>query len=204
MRFGILPDTCSQTSTFNNHNLPAILLPFQQNQTKPSAQMEEPTELEQAEPTTQTQKTSSSSRSTARKNKTKRKANHTSKPPHIRRTLTLRRPTFSYVHLQHLSPTTISSSQQPPLDAVTAHLHLTTALTQFLGLHGSAMAFDILKLSGQEIWIRVQSTDRRAIVAAVGGWVSANGEGWRVKGWSEWNASANGKEDSCGQDLFHD
>ena len=111
---------------------------------------------------------------------------------------TIRNPPWAYVHLQHLT----SASKPPMLDAVTAHLHLTSALSQFLGLHGAAIPFDIMKLEGQEVWIRVPSGDRSALIAAVGGWVSKGGEGWRVKGWSSWNANAMGRD--SGQDLFND
>lgn len=69
-------------------------------------------------------------------------------------------------------------------------------------MHGAAIPFDIMKLEGQEVWIRVPSGDRSALIAAVGGWVSKGGEGWRVKGWSSWNANAMGRD--SGQDLFND
>ena len=143
---------------------------------------------------TKPSKTTQQSQTTANK---KRRKKRTPKP-HILSQLTLRNPPWSYIRLQYLT----SSIQTPKLDAVTAHLHLTAALSQFLGLHGAAIPFDILKLEGQDAWIRLPHEDSSAVIAAVGGWVSANGEGWRVKGSSSWDASALSKD--SGQDLFDD
>lgn len=115
----------------------------------------------------------------------------------------LRNPTWSYVHLEHITPPPQSSStpsSPAPLDALTAHVHITAALNQFLGLHGAAVPVDVLKLAGREVWIRVPAKDRSALVAAVGGWVGRQGEGWRVRGWSSWSAGAKGREG--GRDLF--
>ena len=129
---------------------------------------------------------------------TKKKRKKRTPKPHILSQITLRDPPWSYIRLQHLT----SSAQPSDLDAVTAHLHLTAALSQFLGLHGTAIPFDILKLEGQDVWIRLPHDDSSAVIAAVGGWVSASGEGWRVKGLSSWDASAQFKD--SGQDLFDD
>ncbi|KAH9843450.1 hypothetical protein Tdes44962_MAKER07394 [Teratosphaeria destructans] len=126
-------------------------------------------------------------------------------PPHKRKrkprshprstTLTLRAPTWHYVHLRHL-PTATS----PALDPVTTHLHLVQALSRFLGLHGAAVPLDILKLDGHDVWIRVPAEAREVVVAAVGGWVGSAGEGWRVVGRSSWDVRAVGREG--GRDLF--
>lgn len=107
--------------------------------------------------------------------------------------VTIRSPRWCYIHLQHLSTA-------PELDALTAHLHLQTALTQFLGQHGSAILIDLFKLSGREVWVRVAAEDRSAVIAAVGGWVGKGGDGWRVRGWSSWSAGAVGREG--GRELF--
>jgi len=117
--------------------------------------------------------------------------------PHVKSQLTIRNPPWQYIHLQHLNSNKSSST----LDAVTAHLHLTAALSQFLGLHGAAIPIDILKVDGDEVWIRIPQEDRNVLSAAVGGWVSSKGEGWRVKGTSSWDARALPPRDG-GQDLF--
>jgi ribonuclease P/MRP protein subunit POP8 len=137
-----------------------------------------------------TQQTSSTKTTKKRKKRTPK--------PHVLSQLTLRDPPWSYIRLQHVA----SSNQSHDLDAVTAHLHLTAALSQFLGLHGTAIPFDILKVEGQDVWIRLPNEDSSALIAAVGGWISANGEGWRVKGLSSWDANALGRDG--GQDLFGD
>lgn len=129
----------------------------------------------------------------------KRKRTST-KPPTT--SITLRNPHWSYIHLQHLPSTTANSNTTPnttPLDAPTIHLHLRSALTQFLGLHGSAIALDILKIEHHNVWLRVQAEDRVAFVAAIGGWVGRDGrEGWRVKGWSYWDAGGGSDGDAGG------
>lgn len=122
-------------------------------------------------------------------------------------TLTLRNPPWSYIHLAHLpSPNNNNNDNNNAdpttnLDALTAHIQITSALNQFFGLHGAAVPVDVLNLRGREVWIRVPAGDRSALVAAVGGWVGKGGEGWRVVGWSSWSAGAeSGRED--GRDLF--
>lgn len=113
------------------------------------------------------------------------------------KTLTLRNPTWSYIRLQQFQPPQTSNT----LDALTAHIQITAALHQFLGVHGAAVPVDVLKLEGCEVWIRVPAEDRSALVAAVGGWVGRAGEGWRVMGWSSWSAGAEGGKDG-GRELF--
>ncbi len=64
-----------------------------------------------------------------------------------------------------------------------------SAMTQFLGISGSALEVDVLKVGGRECWIRVQREDLSAIVAGCGGWrkvVGGVGVGWRVVGYGNW------------------
>lgn len=136
-----------------------------------------------------TQPTSTASKKRRKKRKPK---------THVLSQFTIQNPPWAYVHLEHI----VSAGATADLDALTAHLHITAALSQFLGLHGAAIPFDVLKLEQQDAWIRLPAEDRSALIAAVGGWVSASGEGWRVKGWSSWDANAVGKD--SGQDLFAD
>ncbi|KAK0253592.1 hypothetical protein B0A54_16978 [Friedmanniomyces endolithicus] len=133
--------------------------------------------------------------------KTKKKRKRAPKT-HILSQSTLRNPPWSYIHLQHLTAHSPATTTTALLDAVTAHLQITAALTQFLGLHGAAIPIDILKTEGAEVWIRVPAEDHSAVLAAVGGWVSGKGEGWRVKGFSSWDAGARARD--SGQDLFDD
>lgn len=119
---------------------------------------------------------------------------------------TFRNRQWAYLHLSlHRSPP--FSSSEVPLDAITARTHLTSALQQFLGLTGTAIAVDILKLESHDVWLRVPNEDANAVVAAVGGWVGdAGGDdrtstslAWRVKGRDEWLSRLAGGD---GMDLF--
>lgn len=113
------------------------------------------------------------------------------------------KPDWTHLHFQHVAPGGKSKgNNDQQLDGVTAHLHLTAALSSFLGVHGAAIPVDITKLEGQEVWIRIPADDRAAVIAAAGGWISGSGESWRVKGWSHWNARASGRD--AGQKLFED
>ncbi|KAI5267066.1 hypothetical protein E4T47_08136 [Aureobasidium subglaciale] len=123
---------------------------------------------------------------------TKRKRSETSQPPVTQ--CTIRNPPWSYLHLS-----LITSAPNYQLDALTAHLHLRAALSQFLGLHGTAIPVDILKLKGSDVHVRVPREDASAVVIAVGGWMGKGGEGWRVKSQGSWGV---GLSSSAEVDLF--
>ncbi|KAI9818469.1 MAG: hypothetical protein M1827_000528 [Pycnora praestabilis] len=109
---------------------------------------------------------------------------------HEEASITIRTPPWYYIHLELI--TTPPSSI--PLDILTARTHLTSALSQFLGLTGTAIPIDFLKVAGREVWIRVPREDGSAVVAAAGGWMGGNGSGvkegeqvgWRVRGMGKW------------------
>lgn len=110
----------------------------------------------------------------------------------------LRHPPWTYLHLS-LQPGT-SDTLATSIDAPTVRLHLTAALTQFLGLHGSAIPVDILHLREREVWVRIPREDAAGVVAGLSSWVGANGTvGWRVRGRSEWLGRLVGGD---GRDLF--
>ncbi|EPE34559.1 hypothetical protein GLAREA_10253 [Glarea lozoyensis ATCC 20868] len=105
---------------------------------------------------------------------------------------TIKSPPWSYIQLSLTSSSQLKA-QQPVLDELTAKSYLTSALTQFLGLHGQAISIDFLKVEGQQVWIRVPREDRAPVLAAVGGW-NGHGEGeervgWTVIGASNWLGS---------------
>jgi len=152
--------------------------------------------MDSAEAGRQQQSTEPHANSAEKQLKTKRK--RSSKPTTISQ-FTIRKPFWAYIHLALLVPRSQTSQPTPPVDAITAHLHLQSALGQFLGLHGTAIPFDILKLGDQDVWIRVPKPDVNAVVAAVGGWIGKGGHGWRVKVWNCWGPKATG---SGGKDLF--
>ncbi|OKL63794.1 hypothetical protein UA08_00205 [Talaromyces atroroseus] len=89
-----------------------------------------------------------------------------------------RNPPWTYFKL-HL----ISQSTRPirnlTIDALTARTYLTAALSQFLGLMGTSISIDILKIEQNtasdppEVWIRVPRDDAAAVFAALSSWVGA-------------------------------
>ncbi|PBP20492.1 hypothetical protein BUE80_DR008660 [Diplocarpon rosae] len=102
-------------------------------------------------------------------------------------TKTIKTPQFSYAHLQLISEV---ASIDLPLDTLTTRSYIESALTRFLGLTGSAILVDILKVEGIDCWIRVPREDVRSVLAAVGGWSGgseADGKiGWKVKTSGNW------------------
>ncbi|EGD87829.1 hypothetical protein A7C99_1892 [Trichophyton rubrum] len=111
-------------------------------------------------------------------------------------TLTSRKPQWAYLHLELVSASDsiakASSTSMAP-DPLTAKTYLTAALSQYLGLSGTAIPVDILKLGsrlgqpdGKSVWIRVPYEDAAAVTAAMSSWIGADsGSGssnvaWRV------------------------
>ena len=91
-------------------------------------------------------------------------------------------------HYLQLSLTNITETvNRVPLDAITARTHLTSALSQYLGLTGTAIPIDILKVTDRDFWIRVPEDDASAVIAAVGQWTNALvGVSLRVEGRGVW------------------
>lgn len=101
-------------------------------------------------------------------------------------TKTISAPPFSYVCLELISDTAIRIK----LDEITVRAHITSALTQFLGLAGSSISVDILKVDGKHCWVRVPREDLSPVIAAVGGWTrqdeTEGSVGWKVKASGNW------------------
>ncbi|KAL4980195.1 hypothetical protein BDW66DRAFT_147633 [Aspergillus desertorum] len=122
---------------------------------------------------------------------------------------TARNPPWTYLKLQLVhQPNTSEATKSAPLDPITARTHLSSALSQFLGLSGTSIPVDILSVSPHPesvtapsqaqlqsqsrsfekfIWVRVPRQDAPAIVAAVSSWIGGTGEeanegsvAWRV------------------------
>jgi ribonuclease P/MRP protein subunit POP8 len=106
--------------------------------------------------------------------------------PSVITSKTITNPPFSYVCLELVSDAAAGTK----LDEITVRTYITSALTQFLGLTGSAISVDILKVRKRECWIRVPREDLSPVVAAVGGWMGGNDAegrvGWRVKASGNW------------------
>ena len=102
--------------------------------------------------------------------------------------ITIRNPPYTYLHLALLtSSTALPNPDSPPIDILTARAHLTSAISQFLGITGTAIPIDFLKVEGRDVWIRVPREDVAAVVGALSQWIGKDGGvGWRVKGKGEW------------------
>jgi ribonuclease P/MRP protein subunit POP8 len=104
-------------------------------------------------------------------------------------TRTIKTPPFSYACLELISDSTTDNE----LDMITVRSHIMASLTQFLGLSGSAISVDILKVERKECWIRIPREDLTPVLAAVGGWIGGNDVdgkvGWRVKARGNWLSS---------------
>jgi len=100
-------------------------------------------------------------------------------------TVTLRGTPYSYLRLSVISID--GRVARHPLDAITARTYLTSALSQYLGLTGTAIPIDILKVTDQDFWVRVPKEDVSAVVAAVGQWVNALvGISLKIEGRGDW------------------
>lgn len=109
-------------------------------------------------------------------------------PPPAHRRITIRNPPFTYIHLTLLtSSTSLPTFNSPPIDILTARTHLTSAIGQFLGITGTAIPIDLLKVEDRDVWIRVPREDAAGVVGALSQWVGKDGGvSWRVKGKGEW------------------
>ncbi|KAJ5979096.1 hypothetical protein N7501_002438 [Penicillium viridicatum] len=120
---------------------------------------------------------------------TKRKAPE-AKPKTLH--FTSRNPPWTYLKLK-LVPQPGSAPQ--PLDPLSARTYLSSALSQFLGLTGTAIPIDILKIENESsstpkrdiVWIRVPREDASAVVSAVSSWIGGGNNSsdsgdvaWRV------------------------
>ena len=111
-----------------------------------------------------------------------------SKTQQAQKTITIRHPPFTYFHLTLLtSSNSYPISSAPSIDILTARAHLTSALSQFLGITGTAIPIDFLKVEDRDVWIRVPREDAAAVAGAVSQWVGMDGESsWRVQRKGEW------------------
>lgn len=93
-----------------------------------------------------------------------------------------------------------SSISQPgnpvqSLDTLSARSYLSSALSQFLGLTGTAIPIDILKIENaspltdkyDSVWIRVPREDAAAVVGALSSWIGGGNKSetsadvaWRI------------------------
>lgn len=106
-------------------------------------------------------------------------------PPHHEKSITLRNALYTYFHLTVKSLR--NSTTRASLDAITARTYLTSALFETLGLTGSAIPIDILKVTDQHVWIRVPREDASVVAASLAQWINAGaGLSFKVEGKGEW------------------
>lgn len=113
--------------------------------------------------------------------------------------VTIKSPPFSYAHLEAI--------RDEPADSATDMLqfrsYLSAALTQFLGVTGAAISIDILKVQGNECWVRVPRPDLGAFGAAVTAWSGSQDQGvltmLRLRQCSDWLGTMVGSD---GQDQL--
>lgn len=86
------------------------------------------------------------------------------------------------------------------LDLITVRTYLDSALRQYLGLSGTAVPIDIIKVEDLDVWIRLPREDSGAVQGAISQWVGKDGNiSWRLKGHSEF---VNNVKHGDGIDLF--
>ena len=101
-----------------------------------------------------------------------------SKPPE--RSITISRLPFVYMHLSLHN--TSDPNYKSSLDPISVRTYLTAALQQYLGLTGTAIPLDIVKVEGASAWIRLPQEEGRAVQGALSQWLSKDGSfGWRVQ-----------------------
>ncbi|EED18209.1 conserved hypothetical protein [Talaromyces stipitatus ATCC 10500] len=108
------------------------------------------------------------------------------------RRITSRNPQWTYFKLQ-LIPHSNHPIKNFTIDPLTARAHLSSALSQFLGLMGTSIGIDILKIENPSssstvqqqqsakrpiiefpnVWIRVPKDDGAAVLAALSSWVGS-------------------------------
>ena len=104
---------------------------------------------------------------------------------------------FSYFHLSLIRQ---STDTDVSLDLITVRTYMTSALQQFLGLTGTSIDIDILKIDKNDVWIRLPRADRRATHGALSQWMGKSGDlSWRIKGVGDSLAAVSANQS---RDLF--
>lgn len=102
--------------------------------------------------------------------------------------ITVRKPPFAYAQLELCTDT--NDPKAIVLDDLQVKAYCTAALRQFLGVTGTAIPMDILKVTPSVAWLRVPREDLPSFAAALTAWkgMSENGTGYllRLKQCSDW------------------
>jgi ribonuclease P/MRP protein subunit POP8 len=94
----------------------------------------------------------------------------------------LRQPQWTYFHLALIR----LDAEDPALDMITARQQLTEALSRFLGLIGTTIDVDILKLEDNNIWVRVPRDTSKAFHEAISSWIGQGQMKYIVKDKDDW------------------
>jgi ribonuclease P/MRP protein subunit POP8 len=98
-------------------------------------------------------------------------------------TTTIRTPPYAYAHLE-----LITTAATTALDDLQVRSYLTSALKRFLGVTGSGMPVDILKVDGRHCWVRVPRQDLGAFAAALAAWPGSGAAvtGFLIRAAGDW------------------
>jgi ribonuclease P/MRP protein subunit POP8 len=108
---------------------------------------------------------------------------------------TLRRPQWTYFHLSAFS----TANEPPSYDAISTRQNLSNAMKKFLGLTGSSIPIDILKIEGSEVWLRVPRDNSRAFHEGVSAWIGKDLMKYLIRDKDDWLSQMSAGN---GQDLF--
>lgn len=106
---------------------------------------------------------------------------------------TIRTPTSAYAHLELITAADAAIS----LDELTVRQYLTSALKQFLGITGASIPIDILKVVGQEAWVRLPQQDLGAFAAAMTAWPGTGSSifGFKICAAGDWLGALVGRHE---------
>lgn len=111
---------------------------------------------------------------------------------------TLRKPPYVYLKLVVTStPRQGYPQTEVETDEITLLNYLHSALKQYLGLTGTAIPLDILKVEGSHALVRLPAEDESAVVAALSQWTSSRGVALRVHSRSSWLGAVSRKTDDA-------
>ncbi|GKT49314.1 uncharacterized protein ColSpa_09495 [Colletotrichum spaethianum] len=94
-------------------------------------------------------------------------------------TCTIKTPLFSYAQLELVTDSPQASDAAAGLDNLQVRSYCNAALRQFLGATGSAIPIDILKVDGNQCWLRVPRPDLSPFAAAITAWAGVSEQGSR-------------------------
>ncbi|KAJ0168861.1 hypothetical protein CTA2_9827 [Colletotrichum tanaceti] len=94
-------------------------------------------------------------------------------------TCTIKTQAFSYAHLELIADSPQAPEATAGLDNLQVRSYCDAALRQFLGVTGSAIPIDILKVDGTQCWLRVPCPDLSPFAAAITAWAGVFEQGTR-------------------------